>query len=160
MWVEALELVLQDLRAAGVDLGRFAASVGRASSTGRCTFRNRSMRSATGPRQRRCTSKSGHCSRARLRPSGWTARPASNAPKSLAPWAATSAWPTMTGSRATLRFTGPQIRRFYKTCPDDWQRTAEIHLVSSFIPSLLVGKSVEHRSRRWRGHESSRPRQG
>jgi xylulokinase len=41
-----------------------------------------------------------------------------------------------------LRFTGPQIRRFYKTSPAEWQRTAEIHLVSSFIPSLLVGKSV------------------
>jgi len=49
---------------------------------------------------------------------------------------------TITGSRATLRFTGPQIRRFFKTSPAEWQRTAEIHLVSSFIPSLLVGKSV------------------
>jgi xylulokinase len=48
----------------------------------------------------------------------------------------------LSGSRATLRFTGPQIRRFWKTSPADYARTAEIHLVSSFIPSLLAGKSA------------------
>lgn len=48
----------------------------------------------------------------------------------------------ISGSRATLRFTGPQIRRFYKTSPGAWQRTAEIHLVSSFMASLLIGKSA------------------
>ena len=58
------------------------------------------------------------------------------------PSAATSGWRPSPGSRATLRFTGPQIRRFYKTSPAEWQRTAEIHLVSSFIASLLVGKSA------------------
>lgn len=46
------------------------------------------------------------------------------------------------GSVAIERFTGPQIRRFSKTEPEAYQRTARIHLVSSFIASVLAGKSV------------------
>lgn len=47
-----------------------------------------------------------------------------------------------TGSVATERFTGPQIRRFYKTDPDGYARTRRIHLVSSFFASILAGKSA------------------
>ena len=46
------------------------------------------------------------------------------------------------GSSAVERFTGPQIRRFYKTNPAGYQQTHRIHLVSSFIASVLAGKSV------------------
>jgi len=46
------------------------------------------------------------------------------------------------GSNAIERFTGPQIRRFYKSDPVSYDRTARIHLVSSFIASVIAGKSV------------------
>lgn len=46
------------------------------------------------------------------------------------------------GSIAIERFSGPQIRRFYKSDPTAYGRTARIHLVSSFIASILAGKSV------------------
>ena len=46
------------------------------------------------------------------------------------------------GSNAIERFTGPQIRRFYKTDPDGYEKTTHIHLVSSFIASVIAGKSV------------------
>ncbi|MGJ8642728.1 MAG: xylulokinase [Luteolibacter sp.] len=46
------------------------------------------------------------------------------------------------GSIAVERFTGPQIRRFSKADPDGYAKTSEIHLVSSFIASVLAGKSV------------------
>ncbi len=46
------------------------------------------------------------------------------------------------GSTAVERFTGPQIRRFFKTDPEAYARTARIHLVSSFIASVIAGKSV------------------
>ena len=49
---------------------------------------------------------------------------------------------TITGSRTIERFTGPQIRKFYKDSPADWARTSEIHLVSSFMASLLVAASA------------------
>lgn len=46
------------------------------------------------------------------------------------------------GSIAIERFTGPQIRRFYKSDPAAYERTHHIHLVSSFIASVIAGKSV------------------
>ncbi|KAK4752748.1 hypothetical protein SAY87_021546 [Trapa incisa] len=45
----------------------------------------------------------------------------------------------ITGSRAYERFTGPQIRRMYKTRPDDYENTERISLVSSFMASILIG---------------------
>lgn len=46
------------------------------------------------------------------------------------------------GSIAIERFTGPQIRRFAKMSFDSWELTGVIHLVSSFMASILAGKSV------------------
>lgn len=46
------------------------------------------------------------------------------------------------GSIAVERFTGPQIRRFFKNDPVAYGRTRHIHLVSSFIASVIAGKSV------------------
>ncbi len=46
----------------------------------------------------------------------------------------------ITGSDAFERFTGPQIRRFYKTEPQRYEKTLSIALVSSFMASLLAGK--------------------
>lgn len=48
----------------------------------------------------------------------------------------------LTGSVATPRFTGPQIRRFFKSDPAGWARTRRIHLVSSFFASVLAGKDA------------------
>ena len=44
-----------------------------------------------------------------------------------------------TGSPAIERFTGPQIRKFFKADPDAYKRTSRIHLVSSFLCSVLTG---------------------
>lgn len=43
------------------------------------------------------------------------------------------------GSVAIERFTGPQIRRFAKNDSAAYEETARIHLVSSFIASVLAG---------------------
>jgi xylulokinase len=45
-----------------------------------------------------------------------------------------------TGSRAFERFTGPQIRKFCKRDPSAYAATDRIHLVSSFLASLLIGR--------------------
>ncbi len=45
----------------------------------------------------------------------------------------------ITGSPAYERFTGPQIRKFHKEQPDAYAATARIHLVSSFMGTLLLG---------------------
>ncbi|MDQ8193315.1 FGGY family carbohydrate kinase [Coraliomargarita sp. SDUM461004] len=46
------------------------------------------------------------------------------------------------GSIAIERFTGPQIRRFYKNAPNSYAQTAHIHLVSSFLCSVLCGSNA------------------
>jgi xylulokinase len=46
----------------------------------------------------------------------------------------------LTGSDAFERFTGPQIRKFYKTDPDAYSQTETIALVSSYMASLLAGQ--------------------
>lgn len=43
------------------------------------------------------------------------------------------------GSIAIERFSGPQIRRFLKKDPEGYSRTESIHLVSSFLCSVLCG---------------------
>lgn len=45
-----------------------------------------------------------------------------------------------TGSRAFERFTGPQIRKFFKRDPLAYAETSRIHLVSSFLATLLIGR--------------------
>jgi xylulokinase len=47
-----------------------------------------------------------------------------------------------TGSPAIERFTGPQIRRFWREDPEAYESTELIHLVSSFLASVLCGVSV------------------
>jgi xylulokinase len=46
----------------------------------------------------------------------------------------------LTGSRAFERFTGPQIRKFHRESPEGYQATDRIHLVSSFMATLLAGR--------------------
>jgi xylulokinase len=51
-----------------------------------------------------------------------------------------SALARLTGSAATERFAGPQIRKFWKEERAAYERTVHIALVSSFITSLLIGR--------------------
>jgi xylulokinase len=44
-----------------------------------------------------------------------------------------------TGSDMFERFTGPQIRKFFKTEPEKYRKTASIALVSSFMASIIAG---------------------
>lgn len=46
------------------------------------------------------------------------------------------------GSVAIERFTGSQIRKFFKQAPAAYRTTDHVHLVSSFIASVLAGKSL------------------
>jgi xylulokinase len=46
----------------------------------------------------------------------------------------------LTGSRAFERFAGPQIRKVFEQEPEAYARTAAIHLVSSYMASLLAGR--------------------
>ena len=47
-----------------------------------------------------------------------------------------------TGSPAIERFTGPQIRKFALSEPGRYAQTVRIHLVSSFLCSVLIGRDA------------------
>ena len=91
----------------------------------------------------RCTRRSSRPCRERCRRSGWTrARPVECAEITAAMGGA-GRLAQLTGSRAFERFTGPQIRRFAKQEPAAYARDrSRIHLVSSFLASLLVGRDA------------------
>ena len=46
------------------------------------------------------------------------------------------------GSNTIERFSGPQIRKFYQEDLDGYNHTSIIHLVSSFMASILLGKNA------------------
>lgn len=47
-----------------------------------------------------------------------------------------------TGSEPAERFSGPQIMKFASEEPELWNKTASVHLVSSFLASVLAGKPM------------------
>ncbi len=142
MWVEALGLVLQDLRDDGVDLGQVAGISGAGQQHG-SVYLAKSLDevgdwSTSAPLHEQVRPLLARNTAPIWMDSSTSAECAEIA-KAIGGDERVAA---ISGSRATPRFTGPQIRRFYKTSPGEWSRTAEIHLVSSFIASLLVGKSA------------------
>jgi xylulokinase len=52
----------------------------------------------------------------------------------------------LTGSNTFERFSGPQIRKFYQDYPQKYKDTYSIHLISSFLSSLLLGSNspIDH----------------
>ncbi|MFW9865885.1 MAG: xylulokinase [Candidatus Thorarchaeota archaeon] len=48
----------------------------------------------------------------------------------------------ITGSNTFERFSGPQIRKFYQESENGYHNTSIIHLVSSFLASVLIGKNA------------------
>ncbi len=48
----------------------------------------------------------------------------------------------LVGSNIFERFSGPQIRKFFQENPEKFRKTSIIHLVSSFLASILLGESA------------------
>lgn len=142
MWVDALDLLLERVRARGFDLGRVAGVSGAGQQHGSVYFStplakaaawspSAKLREQVKPLLSRATSPI------------WMDSSTSAECREIAEAAGGDAVVTrISGSRAIERFTGPQIRRFAKLEPAAYERTAEIQLVSSFIASLLAGTSV------------------
>jgi len=142
MWVEALDLLLSRVREQGFDWSKVAAISGAGQQHG-SVFLNTPLRDVA----------------------PWSAaRPLADQLRPLLSLATSPMWMDsstaaecaeiasavggrarvleLTGSGPIERFTGPQIRKVYKTQPDAYRNTREIHLVSSFMASLLAGTSA------------------
>ena len=140
LWVEALELMLERLKQSGLDLGQLRAISGSAQQHGSVYLNARAseMLGAFDP----------------ARPLAEQVKPLLS--RDVAPiWMDSStsaecreieiavggdqALAQRTGSRAFERFTAAQIRKFSRRDPSAYAATDRIHLVSSFLASLLIG---------------------
>ena len=121
LWAAALERLLERI-ARGVDTGRLRAISGSAQQHGSvyCGPAPGVLTRATSPIWMD-TSTAAECVEIEAALGG---------PRALA---------RLTGSRAFPRFTGPQIRRFAREDPAAYAATERIHLVSSWLGSLLLG---------------------
>ena len=141
MWLAALDLLLTRLQSTGMDMARIAAIGGDGQQHGSVYLNARFADILAGLTSAMPLA-------AQLKPA--LARPTSPI------WmdSSTSAecreldakfgarMQTDTGSPAIERFTGPQIRKYAKTEPERYAQTARVHLVSSFLCSVLIGKDA------------------
>ena len=137
MWAEALDAMMARVSDSGLDLSQVAAIAGSAQQHGSVYLKGGAAAPADIDPRSRSSQVEAIC-RAGLRRSGWTRAQRPNAPRSPRPLAA-GVLARRTGSRAFERFTGPQIRKFSEQDPAAYAATARIHLVSSFLASLLAG---------------------
>ena len=140
MWAEALDLLLPRLAGAGLEPARLAAISGSAQQHGSVYLTggaaaalarldpSQPLAPQVGPMLSRPT--------APIWLDATTAAQCAEITRAVGGAAALAA---RTGSRAFERFTGPQIRKFAADDPDGYAATGRIHLVSSFMASLLAG---------------------
>jgi xylulokinase len=141
MWVEALDRLFESIRASGFELGTVAGVSGAGQQHG-SVYLKAPLASVT------WTTKSKLAEQLRpllSRPTApiWMVSSTAADCAAIAEAVGGDAVVTrISGSRATPRFTGPQIRKFARSEPAAYAATAEIHLVSSFIAGVLAGASA------------------
>lgn len=141
MWLAALDLMCEDLKAQGIDLARVAAIAGSGQQHGSVYLKANAADVLRKLNPRRALA-------AQLKPT--LARPTSpiwmdsSTKKQCDEIEGSVGGPLavaeLTGSSCFERFTGPQIRKFHQSEPRRYRNTAKIHLVSSFMASVLAGK--------------------
>ncbi|HKJ90605.1 MAG TPA: FGGY family carbohydrate kinase, partial [Oceanipulchritudo sp.] len=143
MWLDGLELCLGRLKTGGIDLGRIAALSGAGQQHGTVYLNKEGL-----DRLKRLDPGRGLADQFR----GGFSRPTSPI------WMDTSTSRqcreiesalggplnvcARSGSIAIERFSGPQIRRFAEEEPNAYALTERIHLVSSFLSSVLSGREA------------------
>jgi xylulokinase len=127
MWADALDIMVGRIAGSGLDLSRLAAISGSAQQHG-------SVYVGAGP-----TDRPPFVFSRPVAPIWMDCSTAVECDEITAKVGGSGVLAAHTGSRAFERFTGPQIRKFYKTDPRAYGATERIHLVSSYLASLLVG---------------------
>ena len=141
MWAEALDLLFARMKKDGVPLSKILAVSGSGQQHGSVYFNDRAAGALEhlDPQQSLVENLRGAFSRktSPIWMDSSTAKECAEIRKKLGGIKFTA---SRTGSDTFERFTGPQIRKLFKTEPKAHARTAGIALVSSFMASLLAGK--------------------
>jgi xylulokinase len=143
MWLEALDLLFSRLQGEGIDLGSIAALSGSGQQHG-SVYLNAEFSAVVG-NLRAESSLAAQIAPCLTRASspiwmdGSTSEECAEIAKAMGGGEVVC---SRSGSIPVERFTGPQIRRFSKEDPEAWQETGVVHLVSSFLCSVLAGGSA------------------
>ncbi len=141
MWAEALDLMFARMKKNGVALDKILAVSGSGQQHGSVYLKSNAadVLAALNPKTDLVKNLQGVFARptAPIWMDSSTSKECSEIRRSLGGIKAAA---QLTGSDIFERFTGPQIRKFYKTEPERYKKTASIALVSSFMASLLAGK--------------------
>jgi xylulokinase len=141
MWAEALDLVLASLARQGAPLGEVLAISGSGQQHGSVYLNAGGERAIeTLDPARPLAAQLAHVFSRATAPVWMDSSTGEECREIEAALGGPRATAEATGSAAFERFSGPQIRRFFKTSPDDYARTARIGLVSSFMASLVAGR--------------------
>lgn len=141
LWTEALDLIFAEMKQDGAALDEILAISGSGQQHG-SVYLNRNAEKALAnlnPKKSLAENLRGIFSRktSPIWMDSSTARECSEIRKSLGGIKRTAA---RTGSDTFERFTGPQIRKFYKTERAAYAKSNHIALVSSYMASLLAGR--------------------
>ncbi|KAF9525340.1 D-xylulose kinase [Crepidotus variabilis] len=142
MWVEALDLLFQKLQDGQVDFGAIVAISGAGQQHGSVYWSNEATSllaslDATKTLSEQLVPKAFTYPKAPI----WQDSSTTADCKRLEDeYGGAQSLADRTGSRAYERFTGNQISRIRRLWPSVYENTARISLVSSFIPSLFLGR--------------------
>ena len=139
MWLDGLELMLSRLAEQNVDMGKISAISGSGQQHGSVYLNEKASIVLASLKKERTLAEQMQDTFSRKSSPIWMDRSTSEECKALSEKFGESLQ-FLTGSPATERFTGPQIRKFYKEDPEAYRNTEKIHLVSSFLCSVLTGK--------------------
>ena len=140
MWAEALDALFDTLKAEGVSLGHIRAISGSGQQHGSVYLNAGIVRALSNldPAKSLVQNLDGVFSR-NTSPIWMDSSTRVECDEIRAALGGLQATTRATGSTTFERFTGPQIRKFYKTQPDAYAHTAHVMLVSSFMASLIAG---------------------
>jgi len=140
MWVEALDRMMERLSRSGLDMSRLAAISGSAQQHGSVYLNAEaaSRLAALDPARPLVGQVAPMLSR-EVAPIWMDSSTAVQCAEITTAVGGADVLSKRTGSRAFERFTGPQIRKFCAQDPAGYAATDRVHLVSSFLASLLAG---------------------
>ena len=141
MWVEALDLLLKRLKEAGAPLNQIKAISGAGQQHGSVYLKKDLESAGEFDSERTLHEQVGPLLSRKSSPI-WMDSSTSEQCRQIAEAVGGEAEVTrISGSRAIERFTGPQIRKFSQEEPERYAETTQICLVSSFMASLLTGRT-------------------
>jgi xylulokinase len=141
MWIEALDLLMAQLKKDGLALNKIRAVAGSGQQHGTvyCNATLPKVLASLDPRQP-LKEQLANCFSRATAPVWMDSSTSCECAEIQAALGGAAATAQATGSAASERFSGPQIRKFFKTEPAAYQASDGISLVSSFMASLLAGK--------------------